>query len=252
MSARSKTLVVGNWKMNGTRASTRELLPQLVAATAAVDADLAVCVPFPLLETASQLLLETQIALGAQDVSDQDRGAYTGQVSASMLQEFECRYVIVGHSERRVHQQESDDVVARKARAALRRSLVPIFCIGESATERDNDETEKVVLRQLEPLVELLRSEPTSRCVIAYEPVWAIGTGRSATAEQAQAVHALIRKRLVQVSPQAADDTFILYGGSVTPATAGALFAQNDIDGALVGGASLNVADFAAIVAGGH
>lgn len=252
MSARQRKLVVGNWKMNGARASTREMLPQLAAATAQATTDLAVCVSFPLLETASRLLDGTRILLGAQDVSDHERGAYTGQVSASMLRDFDCRYVIVGHSERRVHQQESDDLVARKARAALGRGLIPIFCIGESAAERDNDQTENVVLRQLEPLLEVLHGDSTSRCVIAYEPVWAIGTGRSATAEQAQAVHALIRKRLAAASPQTADATFILYGGSVTPTTARALFAQDDIDGALVGGASLVVADFATIAAGGR
>lgn len=251
MSARSRKLVVGNWKMNGTRAWAEEVLPKLTAATADVEAEVAICVPFSLLETASRLVRGTHVYLGAQDVSDHERGAYTGQVSAPMLLDFDCQYVIVGHSERRVHQHESDELVARKAQAALENGLVPIFCVGESASERDDGRTEEVVLRQLAPFVGFLQSDFARRFVIAYEPVWAIGTGRSATSEQAQAVHALIRDRLASASARVAAEAMILYGGSVAPGSARSLFAQKDIDGALVGGASLVVGDFAAVVAGG-
>lgn len=251
MSARSRKLVVGNWKMNGVRASAETLLPEIVTATREAPSDLAICVPFQLLETASRLLLNTQISLGAQDVSDQERGAYTGQVSATMLHDFGCRFVIVGHSERRTLLEESDRLVARKARAALSHGLIPILCVGETLGERESGETEDVIRRQLDALLDLIGPEDIRRCVVAYEPVWAIGTGRTATPDQAQSIHAAIRERIALVSASAASEMRILYGGSVGPATAKALFGQSDIDGALVGGASLVAQDLAAIARAG-
>jgi triosephosphate isomerase len=239
-----RKLVVGNWKMNGSRVLNAELLADLKAA-APWNADVAVCAPFPYIGEVALSLQGQPIAWGAQDCSAFESGAYTGEVSVAMLVEFGCTYVIVGHSERRAMHHESDQLVADKAKAALAKKLVPIVCVGETLAEREADQTDAVVKRQLSAVIHTL-GHCIGQIVVAYEPVWAIGTGRTATPEQAQAVHALLRTQL-KAATERADDMKILYGGSVKADNAVALFAQADIDGGLIGGASLKAADFAAI-----
>ncbi|HTI45819.1 MAG TPA: triose-phosphate isomerase [Casimicrobiaceae bacterium] len=236
-------LVVGNWKMHGGLESNAALLDRLAAAAALAKRPLGVCVPFPYLAQAQAKLSRSNVAWGAQDVSPHSSGAYTGDVAASMLAEFGCRYVIVGHSERRHGHGEADAVVGAKARAALAAGVTPIACVGETLDERDAGSTEAVVLRQLDAVLGAVASD-AKRVVYAYEPVWAIGTGRTATPEQAQAVHARIRQVL---SRAGADAATVLYGGSVKASNAAALFAMPDIDGGLVGGASLDADEFLAI-----
>lgn len=236
--------VIGNWKMNGDRVANTDLLAALKQAGPWV-AEVAVCVPFPYLADVALSLQGGRIAWGAQDCSAHDSGAYTGEVAASMLSEFGCRYVLVGHSERRAMHGESDQLVADKARRALAHGLTPVVCVGETLAERDADETEAVVKRQLSAVIHTL-GHCISQVVVAYEPVWAIGTGRTASPEQAQAVHACLRRQL-QAATEKAGQMSLLYGGSVKPDNAAALFAQTDIDGGLIGGASLKAADFAAI-----
>lgn len=234
-------LVAGNWKMNGSRESNRALLEALVSGIAGLaGVDCTVCVPYPYLGEVAAQLRGTALSWGAQNVSEHARGAYTGEVSASMLVEFGCRHVIVGHSERRQLYGETDGAVAAKFAAALDAKLVPILCVGETLEERDAGRTEKVVARQLDEVLTTTGIEAFSGAAVAYEPVWAIGTGRTATPEQAQAVHGFIRKRIFQGTP-------ILYGGSVKPDNAAAIFAMPDVDGGLIGGASLAARDFLAI-----
>jgi len=238
-------LVVGNWKLHGDWHSNAERLAALHGHGAVVPGvTLAVCVPMPYLQQAQQALQNGAVAWGAQDVSAHATGAYTGEVSAAMLKEFGARFAIVGHSERRQYHGESNETVAAKARAALAGGVVPIVCVGESLQQRQAQQTEAVVLAQLEPVLQALQQD-AGRMVLAYEPIWAIGTGQTATAEQAQAVHAVLRARLQQ---DGASSVPVLYGGSVNPGNASALLAQPDIDGALVGGASLVAEDFLAIV----
>ncbi len=243
MNTRRK-LVVGNWKMHGSRKGNAELLDGIVAARP-FGCDVAVCVPFPYLAETAVALAATDLRWGAQDCSAHEQGAYTGEVSAGMLHEFGCRYVIVGHSERRAYHGEGDQLVADKAKAALARGVTPIVCVGETLAQREAGETEAVVKRQLSAVIHTL-AHCASEMVVAYEPVWAIGTGRTATPAQAQQVHALLRAQLLAASPHA-PGMKILYGGSVKPDNARELFAQPDIDGGLIGGASLKVADFVAI-----
>jgi triosephosphate isomerase len=240
-----RRLVVGNWKMNGSHPANAALLAGIVAARP-FGADVAVCPPFPYLPEAAQALGHTGVAWGAQDCSAHESGAYTGEVSASMLAELGCRYVIVGHSERRTLHGEPDQLVADKAKAALARGVTPIVCVGETLAQREAGETEAVVKRQLAAVIHTL-AHCCAEMVVAYEPVWAIGTGRTATPQQAQAVHALLRAQLAAATPGAAAMR-LLYGGSVKPDNAAELFAQGDIDGGLIGGASLKVPDFIAIV----
>jgi triosephosphate isomerase len=225
-------LVAGNWKMHGGRASIAALLDALVEGNP--TSACAVCVPFPYLAQAAERLRGTRIAWGAQNVSEHAQGAYTGEVSAAMLAEFGCRYVIVGHSERRQLYGESDAQVAAKFAAVRSAGMTPILCVGETLAEREAGNTEAVVARQLSPV-------RFADAVLAYEPVWAIGTGRNATPEQAQAVHAFLRRRVPAETP-------ILYGGSVRPQNAAEIFAMPDVDGGLVGGASLVAKDFLDIV----
>jgi triosephosphate isomerase len=239
-----KKLIVGNWKMHGSHKANAELLQGLLDA-GPMSADVAVCVPFPFLSEAAVTLAASPIRWGAQDCSAHEQGAYTGEVSAAMLHEFGCRYVIVGHSERRQYHAESDQLVADKAKAALARGVTPIVCVGETLLQREAGETDEVVKRQLSAVIHTL-AHCAGEMVVAYEPVWAIGTGRTATPEQAQAVHALLRAQL-RAATAHAERVKILYGGSVKPDNAGSLFAQDHIDGALVGGASLKAADFVAI-----
>ena len=239
-----KTLVVGNWKMHGSRPANAELLAGVLAARPFL-ADVAVCVPFVYLTETAATLAGTDIRWGAQDVSAHAQGAYTGEISASMLAEFGCRYAIVGHSERRAYHAESDELVAAKAQAALAKGVTPIVCVGETLAEREAGQTEAVVKRQLSAVIHTL-AHCAAEMVVAYEPVWAIGTGRTASPEQAQAVHAVLRAQL-QAATGRSDAMRILYGGSVKPDNAATLFAQTDIDGGLIGGAALKAADFVAI-----
>jgi triosephosphate isomerase len=234
-------LVAGNWKMHGNRAANRALLEALVAGAARLrDVECAVCVPFPYLAQAAEALDGSGVALGAQNASEHAQGAYTGEVSAAMLAEFGCRYVIVGHSERRQHFGESDVQVAAKFAAVLAKGMTPVLCVGETLAEREAGRTEATVARQLDAVLERAGRDAFAGVVLAYEPVWAIGTGRTATPGQAQEVHAFLRARL----PAQAR---ILYGGSVKPENAAAIFAMPDVDGGLIGGASLVAEDFLAI-----
>ena len=228
-------LVAGNWKMHGSLAANRALLDAIVAGVQGVEC--AVCVPFPYLAQAAERLRGTRIAWGAQNLSEHASGAYTGEVSAAMLGEFGCRYVLVGHSERRQLYGESDATVAAKFAAARSGGITPILCVGETLPEREAGRTQDVVARQLDAV--LARGE-IGDAVLAYEPVWAIGTGRTASPDQAQEVHGLLRKRLPAT-------TRILYGGSVKADNAAALFAMPDVDGGLIGSASLKAQDFIAI-----
>jgi len=239
-----RKLVVGNWKMHGSRAANAELLSALLAARP-FAADVAVCVPGVFLSEVAATLAATELRWGAQDVSAHEQGAYTGEISAGMLHELGCRFTLVGHSERRAYHAESDQLVAQKAQAALGKGVTPIVCVGETLVERDAGQTEAVVKRQLSAVIHQL-AHCAAEMVVAYEPVWAIGTGRTASPEQAQAVHAVLRAQL-QAATGRADTMKILYGGSVKADNAAMLFAQPDIDGGLIGGASLKAADFIAI-----
>jgi triosephosphate isomerase (TIM) len=239
-SVRRRTrLVAGNWKMHGTRAANSALLEALLPELGRqVGVECALCPPYPYLEQVCGRLKGTPIACGAQNVSEHAQGAYTGEVSAAMLKEFGCRYVIVGHSERRQLYGESDARVAAKFAAAQAGGLTPILCVGETLEERESGRTEQVVARQLDAV---LNESDFGEAALAYEPVWAIGTGRNATPEQAQAVHAFLREKLRAT-------TRILYGGSVKAQNAAAIFAMPDVDGGLIGGASLVAQDFIGIV----
>jgi len=230
-------LVAGNWKMHGSRAANQALLEAIVAGVQGVEC--AVCVPYPYLAQAAERLKGTQITWGAQNLSEHASGAHTGEVSAAMLAEFGCRYVLVGHSERRQLYGETDAQAAAKFAAAQGAGLKPIFCVGETLEERDAGRTEEVVARQLDAV---LGRGKFGDAVLAYEPVWAIGTGRTATPEQTQAVHGFLRQRV-------GETTRILYGGSVKAQNAAAIFSMPDVDGGLIGGASLVAADFLAICA---
>lgn len=242
-----KKRIFGNWKMNGSLAANAALLDLLKQGLGHADCEIAVCAPAPYLAQLQSLLSGSAIAIGAQDVSAQAGGAFTGEVSGAMLREFGVRYVLVGHSERRQYHAESDEMVARKAQAALASGITPVVCVGETLAQREAGETEAVVRRQLSAVVQR-NGHCLSEIVLAYEPVWAIGTGLTATPEQAQSVHAVLRAQLLAATTAAARVP-ILYGGSMNAANAAELLAQADIDGGLVGGASLKAADFLAIVA---
>jgi triosephosphate isomerase (TIM) len=245
MNAMRIPLVAGNWKMHGNRASNRALLDAVVAGIGGLEGlECAVCVPFPYLgEVAGQLAVSTgkvRLAWGAQNLSEHAQGAYTGEVSGAMLKEFGCRYVLVGHSERRQHYGDTDAVVAAKFLAARAQGVTPVLCLGETLAEREAGRTQEVVSRQLEAVMSLGKKADFEEAVVAYEPVWAIGTGRTATPEQVQEVHSFLRGKLPAV-------TRLLYGGSVKPGNAASLFALPDVDGGLIGGASLVADDFIAI-----
>lgn len=243
-----RKLVVGNWKMHGTAAWCNELAGALVSGVSSdTCVEIAVCAPFPYLAGVGQVLAGSSIALGAQTVSEFANGAYTGEVSAAMLQDLGCRYVIVGHSERRSVQGESDELIVEKLKAALAYDLIPIFCVGETLEERESGTTEAVLARQLKPLLDRVAASELAGVILAYEPVWAIGTGKTATPELAQQVHAFIRSLLSKVAVDVAGKIPILYGGSVKPQNAAELFSQPDIDGGLVGGAALVADDFLSI-----
>lgn len=245
-----RKLVAGNWKMNGDLRANADLVNAVLAGLPPESADgaqAAVCVPAPYLAQVSALCAGSALAVGAQDVSAHDKGAYTAEVSAAMLLDFGVRYAIVGHSERRQYHAESDAAVAAKAQRALAAGITPIVCVGETLEQRESGQTEHVVKRQLAAVIHL-NGHCISEIVVAYEPVWAIGTGRTATPAQAQEVHAVLRAQLKAASAQH-ERIRILYGGSMNAANAAELLAQPDIDGGLIGGASLKAADFLQIIA---
>jgi len=245
-----RKLVAGNWKMNGSLAANAALLADVKADCASDACDVAVCVPAPYLAQCQALLDGSKIVLGAQDLSMHEEGAYTGEVSASMLLEFGCRYVIVGHSERRAYFGETDELVANKTVRAIQAGLVPIVCVGETLAQREAGQTDLVIGAQIDVVLNKLAPGTSERIVVAYEPIWAIGTGKTATPEMAQDVHAMLRKRIQAVDARAANAVRILYGGSMKPENAAELLAMPDIDGGLVGGAALKAKDFLAIVCG--
>ena len=248
-----RKLVAGNWKMHGALEQNAGLLDAVRDGMRGIrNVDCAVCVPFPYLAQAQQKLSGSNVKWGAQDVHQLDKGAYTGEVSAAMLRDFDCSFVIVGHSERRAYYGESSPLVAEKFIAAQQAGLVPILCVGESLEQRESGVTEAVVAEQLDALIQLGGVKALSGAVLAYEPVWAIGTGKTATSEQAQAVHAFVRRRVASHDAQVAAGLCILYGGSVKANNAAELFAMPDIDGGLIGGASLVADEFLAICRAGQ
>lgn len=242
-----KKLIAGNWKMNGSLAANEVLLKALIAEIGNTACDVAVAVPAPYLAQVQSLVAGSGVGVAAQDVSQHEAGAYTGEISAAMLKDFGVGYVLVGHSERRQYHGETDLAVAEKTQRALAAGITPIICVGETLQEREAGQTEAVVKRQLAAVIHL-NGHCISEVVVAYEPVWAIGTGRTASPEQAQAVHAVLRAQLLAASEHA-DRIRLLYGGSMNAGNAAQLLAQPDIDGGLVGGASLKAPDFLQIIA---
>jgi len=241
-------LVVGNWKMNGSRAKARELASAILAGLDGANADVGVCPPFVHLPEVGALLQGSPVLLGSQNIADQDEGAYTGEVSAALLKEFGVSLAIVGHSERRIVYGESSELVAKRYAKAIEHGVTPILCIGETLEEREANRTFDVVGEQLDAVLNLCGVASLAKAVIAYEPVWAIGTGKTATTEQAQEVHAWIRGKLAALDATVAENLQILYGGSVKADNAQALFSMPDIDGGLIGGASLDAGSFLKIV----
>jgi triosephosphate isomerase len=245
-----RSIVAGNWKMHGSRAENARLVEALTAQFPAESpAQCIVCPPVVYLFEVGRMLRDTPIELGAQSVCAEGGGAYTGEVSATMLKDVGCTYVIVGHSERRALYGENNVLVARKFAAAQSKSLIPIFCIGEQLSERESGQTNEVIAKQLDAVLELCGAGALANAVIAYEPVWAIGTGRVATPDQAQEVHAFIRGRIAARDAKIAAEVRILYGGSVKASNAAELIAMADVDGGLIGGASLKAEEFLAILA---
>jgi triosephosphate isomerase len=245
-----KLLIAGNWKMNKTVAESLDLVQELVREVNQVkEVDIVVCPPFTALSDVSKKVIESNIRLGAQNMSEHTAGAYTGEIAAEMLKEFLVRYVILGHSERRQYQEESDSLISKKALAAHAASIKPIICVGETLEQRESGVTNDVVGSQIKGSLAGLTSEQMLETVIAYEPVWAIGTGKTASSEQAQDVHAFIRSVLAELhGNDVAKQVRIQYGGSVKPANARELMGQPDIDGALVGGAALDAKSFSEII----
>jgi triosephosphate isomerase len=245
-----RSLVAGNWKMNGSRAENASLVRSLLdQARADSTAEILLCPPFVYLHEVGRLLKDSDVALGAQSLCAEAAGAFTGEVSAAMLKDVGCSYVLVGHSERRQIYAEGDALVARKFVAAQSQGLVPVLCVGETLEEREGDRTAQVVARQLDAVLAVSGVGAFRSAVIAYEPVWAIGTGRNASPDQAQDVHSMIRGKVAALDATIAASVRILYGGSVKASNARELFAMPDIDGGLVGGASLNADEFARICA---
>ncbi|MDO9105714.1 MAG: triose-phosphate isomerase [Methylovulum sp.] len=239
-----QSLVVGNWKMNGTRASTAALAQSIITGLGANSAGCAVCVPYIFLASVGEIIKGSGLALGAQNVANQPSGAYTGEISASMLNEFGCQYVLVGHSERRSYYGDTNASVAERFCQAQTQNITPILCIGETLEQREQDQTFAVVNEQLDAVINLAGIDALNSAVLAYEPVWAIGTGKTASDEQAQEVHQHIRQYIAAKNQTIADKIQILYGGSAKPDNAKGLFAMPDIDGGLIGGASLDADSF--------
>jgi triosephosphate isomerase len=250
MDKERKLIVAGNWKMNKTVAEGLDLVQSLKRELANIkEVDIVVCPPFTALSEISKELVHSNIRLGAQNMSEHNYGAYTGEIAAGMLKEFLVRYVILGHSERRQFQKETDELVAKKAIAAHAAQIKPIVCVGETLEEREAGNTEKIVERQLKGSLAGITPEQMEEMIVAYEPVWAIGTGRTATPQQAQEVHAFIRKKLTfMFSETVAKRVRVQYGGSVKPQNAREIMKQADVDGALVGGASLEIRSFSDII----
>lgn len=243
-----QVMVAGNWKMNGSSDSVKQLMSGLKQGMASVSkAEVVVCPPAVYLSRVCGVADDTAIKVGAQNICDEDKGAFTGEISADMLKDIGCEYAVVGHSERRALYGESDELVAKRFAAARRNGIKPIFCIGESLQEREAGITNEVCARQIDAVIALEGVEALADGVIAYEPVWAIGTGKVATPEQAQDVHAFIRGKIAALNADVAEGLRILYGGSMNPANAKDLIGQPDIDGGLIGGASLKAEDFLAI-----
>jgi len=240
------SLIAGNWKMNGSLQSVAKLVDGIKAGDAGT-AELAVFPPAVYLMKVGGMLADSNCALGAQNVCDQESGAYTGEMAAAMLKECGCRYALVGHSERRSLYLETDQMVAARFAMAVASGLIPVLCVGETLEEREQGKTETVVARQIDAVVDLSGIASIAQAVIAYEPVWAIGTGKVATPDQAQEVHAFIRGKLARLNVSIAEQVKILYGGSMNPSNAAELLSQDDIDGGLIGGASLKADDFLAI-----
>ncbi len=243
-----RKLVIGNWKMNGNRAGNTALLSGILAGLNDFGADCAVCVPAPYLAQCQAELQDSPLAWGGQDVSVHASGAYTGEVSAGMLVDFGSRYVLCGHSERRAYHKESSELVAQKAVAALAAGLTPVVCVGETLEQREAGETEAVICGQLQAVLDVIGANDLAKIVVAYEPVWAIGTGKTATPQIAQDAHAFLRARMAQKNAPVAAGVQILYGGSMKPDNAKELMAQPDIDGGLIGGAALKAVDFLGII----
>ncbi|MCW8922429.1 MAG: triose-phosphate isomerase [Gammaproteobacteria bacterium] len=244
-------MVAGNWKMNGSSESVKELISGVKAGVGEANAEVVVCPPFVYIPSVADAIGDSGIKLGAQNMCDQDAGAFTGEVSGPMLKDVGCEYVIIGHSERRAMYGESDEVTAVKYGAVLKNGLKPIFCIGETLEERESGITEDVVGRQIDAILNSDGVASLANAVLAYEPVWAIGTGKTATPEQAQEVHAFIRNKIAALDAGVAEGLRILYGGSMNPGNAAELRSQPDIDGGLIGGASLKAEDFLAICTAG-
>ncbi len=245
-----RKIVAGNWKMHGSRAENTQLVDAIVSGFEAVDGtECILCPPFVYLHEISRQLRDSAVRLGAQDVCAEGQGAFTGEVSAGMLKDVGCSYVLVGHSERRALYGEDDHMVARKFAAAQARGLLPILCVGEQLAERDAGRTHDVIARQLDAVLAVSEVGALAKAVVAYEPVWAIGTGRTATPEQAQDVHAFIRERIAARDANIAAGLPLLYGGSVKAGNATELFAMPDVDGGLIGGASLKAEEFLGICA---
>jgi len=245
-------LVAGNWKMNGSRASAAALVDGLKAGMNDINGvGVAICVPYVFLADVQTLIEGTDLILGAEDCATETSGAFTGEIAAAMLPDFGCTHVIVGHSERRALYGETDEVVATKYAKVQEAGMTPIFCVGETLEEREQGITEEVVGRQMDAVINASGVGSLAKAVIAYEPVWAIGTGMTASPEQAQQVHAFIRGKLAALDSDIADGVKILYGGSMKPGNAAELIGQTDVDGGLIGGASLNAGDFLAICKAG-
>jgi len=243
-----RTLIAGNWKMNGSKASVTELVNGICAGLDEVNnADMAVCPPFIYLPMVAELIAEAPLAVGAQNICDQEAGAYTGEISSAMLKDFGCQYALMGHSERRTLYAEDDALIAKRFFAAKAAGITPILCVGETLEQRESGVTESVVAEQIDAVLNVGGIEALDGAVLAYEPVWAIGTGKTASPDQAQEVHAFIRQKLAALNADIAAKVQVLYGGSMNAGNAAELLSQPDIDGGLIGGASLKPADFLSI-----
>ena len=239
-----RSLVVGNWKMNGNLASAELLAKGIIAGLGSNNAEIAVCVPYLYIPSVSEVVKGSGLALGSQNVADKASGAFTGEISAAMLSEFNCKYAIVGHSERRSYYGDTNESVAARFCQAQEQGIIPILCVGETLEQREQDQTFDVINTQLDAVINLAGIDAFNNAVIAYEPVWAIGTGKTASDDQAQEVHRYIRQYIAAKDQTVADKIQILYGGSAKPDNAKGLFAMPDIDGGLIGGASLDAESF--------
>lgn len=239
-----RSLVVGNWKMNGTLSSAKSLAEGIIAGLGSNNADIAACVPYVYIPAIADVVSGTSLGLGSQNIADKASGAYTGEISATMLKEFNCQYALVGHSERRSYYGDTNESVAARFAQAQTQKITPILCVGETLEQREQEQTFAVIDEQLDAVINLVGINAFNAAVIAYEPVWAIGTGKTASDEQAQEVHHYIRQYIAAKDQDIADKIQILYGGSAKPENAKGLFAMPDIDGGLIGGASLDAESF--------